>query len=210
MTTSLACVASASRSSGSEVSTVPPGSAAATTSASIADPRRALRRRRAARRASSTDTASVMRQVFRNRFSLASSPAWLRRHSTRTTERTVGGQSPSCLSATMRASESRDRSASRVTPPESRTSTDSSQFFAEADDQRSASQAPSHEPSAWTSGSLPPATTRWCTSGSRPTTRVAELRHEQHPAATRMPADRRASPPGRARPANTPASAAYA
>jgi hypothetical protein len=124
MSTSCAWIASASRSFGSEVRTVPPGSAIATTSASTADPRRARRRSNAARRAKDSGIACATSQVFRNLFSFASRPACPCRHSTRTTDGTFGGHSPCSRSARINARESRERSASRVTPPESRTSTE--------------------------------------------------------------------------------------
>jgi len=73
--TRVAWSASASRSSRSEVSAVPPGSAKATTSASTAEPRRACRRSSAARRASGSGISSTTSHVFRKRFASASRPA---------------------------------------------------------------------------------------------------------------------------------------
>ena len=129
MTTSTAWLANASRSPGSDVSTVPPGSANATTSASTAEPRRARRRSRAARRATDSGITCAISQVFRNLFPLASRPAWPWRHSTKTTDGTLGGQSPSSRNARINASPPRERSARRVTPPESRTNTKSNQPY---------------------------------------------------------------------------------
>ena len=117
-----ACEASASRSRGSDVRTVPPGSAPATTSASTAEPRRACRRRKAARLASRSPTSSTMSHVLRNLFAAASRPACPWRHSTRTTGGTVGGHKPSSRSARISAATDRDRSARRLTALESRTS----------------------------------------------------------------------------------------
>lgn len=95
MTTPLACAASASRSSGSEVSTVPSGSANATTSASMADPLRASRRKPAARRASASGAASATSQVSSNLFSFPTRLACHCRHPTNTTAGTIGGHNPS-------------------------------------------------------------------------------------------------------------------
>ena len=125
ITTSAARSASAFRSSGSDVSTVPPGSANATTSASTADPRRASRRSCAARLASVSGTATAISQVLRKRFSFASRPGCPWRHSTRTTAGTVGGHRPSSRRATINASALRERSANRLTAPESSINTNS-------------------------------------------------------------------------------------
>jgi hypothetical protein len=121
--TPFAWFASALRSSGSEVSAVPPGSANAMTRASTAEPRRARLRSSAARRASGSETPSTTSHVFRKRFASASRAAWPCRHSTSTTDGTTGGQSPSSRRARISAAACRVRSASLLTPPESRTST---------------------------------------------------------------------------------------
>lgn len=123
MRTSCAWVASALRSSGSDVKTEPPGSAQATTRASIADPRRADVRREAARRARRSGMSSTTSQVLRSRFAEASRAASPCNASISTGVGTTGGQRPSVRSAARSAAAAVDRSASRETPPESRTST---------------------------------------------------------------------------------------
>jgi hypothetical protein len=118
--TPVACPAKASMSRASDASAIPPGSANATTRASTAEPRRASRRGSAVLRANDSGTDSAMSQVLRNRFSTASCPACPRRHSTRTGDSTFGGESPALRKASIGANASRERSASRVTPPASR------------------------------------------------------------------------------------------
>ena len=121
--TSDACWARALRSARSPVRTVPAGSATAVTSASTADPARALARSRAARRASGTGTLSATSQVRRKRLCAASRDPSPVRHSIKTMEGTMGGHNPSARSASMSAAARAERSARRVTAPESRTST---------------------------------------------------------------------------------------
>ena len=96
--------------------------ACATTSASTAEPLRARVLSSAARRASVSGRAAVTSQALRNRFCGASRPAWPSKHSTKTTDGTRGGQSPSSRSARMSANALGERSARWLTPPESRIS----------------------------------------------------------------------------------------
>lgn len=133
MWTSWAWAASAPRSDGSDVRTEPPGSAHATTSASIADPRRACERRAAARRARRSGTSSTTSQVLRSRFTKASRAASPRSDSISTGVGTSGGHRPSVRSASRSAAAEVDRSASRETPPESRTSTSAGDLIGSPD-----------------------------------------------------------------------------
>src|SRR5689334_16457511 len=114
--------ARARRSAKSPVRTVPPGSAAAVTSASTADPVRALARSQAARRASGTGTLSATSHVRRKRLCAASRGPSPVRHSINTIEGTTGGHKPSARNAAISAAARAERSAKRVTAPESRTS----------------------------------------------------------------------------------------
>ena len=102
---------------------MPPGSAMATTIASTADPRRARVRSNAALRATRSDRRSAMMQVLRKRLVFASFPELPVRDSTNDAVDTRGGQSPSARSARINAAAEDDRSARRLIPPESRTST---------------------------------------------------------------------------------------
>ncbi len=123
MATSDACSARARRSARSPLITVPPGSATAVTRASTADPVCARARSQAALRASARGTVSAMSHVRRNlcwTASLGPSPV---RHSMSTTDGTTGGQRPSARKALISAAARPERSASRVTAPESRTNT---------------------------------------------------------------------------------------
>ncbi|MDQ1446201.1 MAG: hypothetical protein QOI20_2665 [Acidimicrobiaceae bacterium] len=125
MATPWACSAKAWRSARSPVSTVPPGSATAATTASTAEPRLAFVRNEAARRANASGIASRTSQVRRKRFAAASLGPSPLKLSTRTTLGTSGGHKPSSRSARISASARGDLSESRVTAPESRTSTSS-------------------------------------------------------------------------------------
>ncbi len=122
MVTSDACRARARRSARSPVRTVPPGSATAATRASTADPVCASVRSQAARRASGTGTLSATSQVRRNRWCAASLDPSPVRDSIKTTEGTTGGHKPSARRAVISAAARGERSAGRVTAPESRTS----------------------------------------------------------------------------------------
>jgi hypothetical protein len=122
--TPLACVARASMSTRSPVTTVPPGSAIATTRASTAEPARARRRSSAARRAVDSLTDGSMMHIFKNRWVLASRRGSPYRDSTRTIVGTTGGHSSCALNARMSDRAVLVRAERRNTPPLSRTSTD--------------------------------------------------------------------------------------
>lgn len=123
ITTPAAWLASASRSPGSPVSTVPPGSAIATTNASTADPVPALARRYPARRAVRSETTGSTSQVFSKRLMFVSVRAAPEVDSASTTVGTMGGHRFSTLSAAISAAARRVRWLSRLSPPESSTST---------------------------------------------------------------------------------------
>ena len=109
--TRLACAASASRSSGSVVIRSA-GLRHRNNERVHCRPRRALLRKNAARRARLSGILSTTSQVFSSWFSVASRPACPWVHSTRTTEGTAGGQSPSSRSA--RTAPLRHENAQRV------------------------------------------------------------------------------------------------
>ena len=123
ITTPSACAASASRSSGSPVRTVPPGSANTTRSASTADPRRARARRWPARRAVASATTGSTSQLLSSRLRLASVRAAPVVDSASTIVGTTGGHRFSSWRASMRAAARRFRWLRRLRPPESSTST---------------------------------------------------------------------------------------
>lgn len=122
MWTPFALSARAWRSLTSLVRMVPPGSASATTRASAADPRAARRRSSAARRASRCGTTASTRQVLRNRLMFASRPGRPGHDSTMTMVGTIGGHSSTLRNEWINARARVERSASRLTPPLSRTS----------------------------------------------------------------------------------------
>lgn len=209
MTTRWACEASASRSSGSVVSTVPPGSAIATTSASTAEPRRARLRSNAARRATLSGIRSITSQVFSSWFSFASRPACPWRHSTSTTDGTAAGQRPSSRNARMSAADARERSARRLTAPESRTIRGSTRPSA-SPAWRFAAQASSHEP-ARSDWAHQPQQADWTQSGRSPKAgQDGAPPLEQRSATAPRQEGGASSQDGRDRQANRPACVAYA
>lgn len=123
-TTPCAWSASARRSWRSPVSTAPNGSASATTMASTAEPRPARARSAAARRAMGSGSSLIRSQVLRKRLTFASRSDRPEVASTSTTVGTSGGHHRSRCRTLIKAAVSGRRRESRLTPPESSTSTD--------------------------------------------------------------------------------------